>query len=165
MASTAGLKAMLAKARGETKPEPSETESKEGEKNDDGTSARASSPDPDAKKSEPLAQVMAAAERTREAAAAKKEMEKEKKAKPTGVEIDEHGQRMLTLEAVQREIWLHHGSIATVQLMKIFGIKKKTAVERKMRFQELLKELCSLTIDPVHGRMMTLKQHYANLRS
>jgi hypothetical protein len=165
LASTAGLKAMLARARGETKPEPSETEAKEGEKNEEGTSTRASSPDPEAKKSEPLAQVMAAAERTREAAAAKKENEKEKKAKPTGVEIDEHGQRMLTLEAVQREIWLHHGSIATVQLMKIFGIKKKTAVERKMRFQELLKELCSLTVDPVHGRMMTLKQHYANLRS
>ena len=165
LASTAGLRAMLAKATGETKPE-AEPELKEGEKHDDGPSSRASSPDPEARGGEPapLAKVMAAAERSREAAA-KKDGNKEKKAKPTGVEIDEHGQRILSLEAVQREIWLHHGSIPTKQLMKIFNIKSRSAPERKLRFQELVKELCTIKNDPVQGRMLQLKQHYANLRS
>jgi len=165
LASTAGLKAMLAKARGETKQE-GEPETKEGEKHDDTSSTRASSPEPETSRSEqvPLAQVMAAAERSRDAAVKKDNSSKEKKVKPTGVEIDEHGQRMLSLEAVQREIWLHHGKITTKQLMKIFNIKKKSAPDRKLRFQELIKELCSILDDPVQGRMLQLKQHYATLR-
>jgi len=45
--------------------------------------------------------------------------------------------------------------------MKIFSIKKKSAPERIRKFQGIIKELCNMVKDPVHGNMLKLKQHYS----
>jgi hypothetical protein len=81
----------------------------------------------------------------------------------TGLEVDETGQRLVTLEAIRREIWLNHGSIAMKRLMKIFNIKKKSSAERQESFKSLVRELCNMIEDPVSGRKLVLKQHYAHM--
>mmetsp|Transcript_17997 Transcript_17997/g.27826 ORF Transcript_17997/g.27826 Transcript_17997/m.27826 type:complete len:213 (-) Transcript_17997:289-927(-) len=81
----------------------------------------------------------------------------------TGNELDENGDRLITLEAVRKEIWLRNGAIVTKRLMKIFNIKKKTAQDRKAKFQTAIKELCTFQKDAVQGNMLVLKQHYANM--
>ena len=81
----------------------------------------------------------------------------------TGVEVDEHGQRIISLEAVRREIWLHHGSIRMKRLLKIFDIKKKTSADRQSKFREVVRELCTMTQDKVEGNLLVLKQHYSNM--
>jgi len=196
LASTNGLRAMLAKARGETPataqggasstgaPTGGADEKDRGgadsdtagdHKRDDNTSdAKPSAGAPSDQDKNPtdgtndnsLKAVIDAAKQAREKAANKKaDLAKQRKAnKPTGVEVNAQGERLLTLEAVQREIWLHHGSIPIKKLMKIFSIKKKSASkERKQKFQQLILELCVIKNDPVQGKMLQLKQHYASL--
>lgn len=74
---------------------------------------------------------------------------------------DVHGLRIISLEAVRREIWLNYGSIPMKRLMKIFDVKKKSPQERQDQFRDILKELCIMKSDPINGRMLVLKQHYA----
>ena len=81
----------------------------------------------------------------------------------TGVKVDEHGLRVIDLDSVRREIWLRNGQISTKQLMKIFSIKKKTAPERKTRFNDVVKELCTIQLDAIGTRMLVLKQHYSQM--
>ena len=186
-ASVKGLKDMLAKARGETPADANkEAEAKEG---DDKKTARPLSPGPGVAPDKPgvlpdpkgvvdgaaknaatatngenknLAQVMAAAERSRDASFKKEQKKIESvSAKPVGVQMDERGQRILSLEAVRYEIFLHNKSIQTKKLMKIFSIKKKAARERIQTFQSIIKELCIMKKDPVQGNLLVLKQHYA----
>ena len=68
---------------------------------------------------------------------------------------------MITLKAVQKEIWLRHGAIPMKRLMKIFETKKDK--DRKEKFREIVKELCIMQKDPVDGLMLILKQHYSNM--
>jgi len=77
------------------------------------------------------------------------------------IEVDENGQRLITLQAIRREIWLHHGQIRMKRLMKIFTIKKNQ--QRYNKFRDLVKELCTLEIDKVEGNMLVLKQHWSNM--
>ena len=49
----------------------------------------------------------------------------------TGFELDENGNRLITLEAICREVWLHHGQIRMKRFMSIFSIKSKKSKERK----------------------------------
>ena len=180
-ASIKGLKDMLAKAKGET-PTTEKESAENADKKDDKSGSRPQSPTiadspgskGDSKASADgvgnspsvggadtsnLAQVMAAAQRSRQ--------KKDKpaigalNAKPQGVQVDEHGQRILSLEAVRYEIFLHNKSIQTKKLMKIFSIKKKSAKERIKSFQAIIKELCIIKKDPVQGNLLVLKQHYA----
>ena len=171
LATVAGFRALLAKARGETPPEQeanaaeSKEDKKDGSRPSSPKTADAATAEDGASKvagTDTLASVMAAAEKTAQAAK-DKTAAKDKKPAPTGVELDENGQRLLTLEAIRREIWLHHGAIRMKRLMKIFDIKKKSSLERKNKFQELVKELCTMKIDPVEGNMLVLKQHYASM--
>jgi len=75
--------------------------------------------------------------------------------------LDANGMRVISLEAVRREIWLNHGSIPMKRLMKIFEVKKKSSQDRQDKFREVVKELCTMKNDPVSGRMLVLKQHYS----
>jgi len=76
-------------------------------------------------------------------------------------QLDEHGDRILTLDAVRKEIWLHSGRILLAQLAKIYNINKKSP-ERRAAFVTLTKELC-ISEDTINGKMLVLKQHYAKL--
>ena len=49
----------------------------------------------------------------------------------TGFKLDENGNRLITLEAICRENWLHHGQIRMKRLMSIFSIKSKKSKERE----------------------------------
>mmetsp|Transcript_26324 Transcript_26324/g.43971 ORF Transcript_26324/g.43971 Transcript_26324/m.43971 type:complete len:580 (+) Transcript_26324:242-1981(+) len=159
LASIKGLKDMLAKARGEAPTDGS----KEGEKKEEDENGNPISPSTFGDKKEPgddsLADVMAAAERTsREAeqkAAAKKQPSK------GGVRFDANGQRVLDMESVRYEIFLHNKSIAMKKLMKLYNIKKKSSPERISMFQNIIRELCNMSKDPVHGNILVLKQHYS----
>lgn len=75
-------------------------------------------------------------------------------------QVDENGQRILTLEAVRHEIWLTGGRIPMKKLTKIFDVKSKSSQDRKQKFKEVVRELCTIEQDPVGGRMLVLKQHY-----
>ncbi len=178
LASVAGFRLLLAKARGEITPEQAaeaaegaklkEKQKEEFERRADESKKRKRNEEDDH-----LTQIMAAAEKSREEAERKKkEAETSQQQQPatkqtklnddaTGVQVDENGQRIITLKAVQKEIWLRHGTIPMKRLMKIFDIKKKTAVERQNKFREVVKELCTMESDPVDGRMLVLKQHYS----
>jgi hypothetical protein len=75
------------------------------------------------------------------------------------VKLDEHGLRIITRESVQREIWLHNGSIKSKKLFKVFGMSsKKSSRERKDLFISICKELCTM-----NDGILTLKQHYAKM--
>lgn len=178
LASVAGFRLLLAKARGEITPEQAaeaaegaklkEKQKEEFERRADESKKRKRNEEDDH-----LTQIMAAAEKSREEAERKKkEAEAAQEQQPatkqaklnddaTGVQVDENGQRIITLKAVQKEIWLRHGTIPMKRLMKIFDIKKKTSVERQNKFREVVKELCTMETDPVDGRMLVLKQHYS----
>jgi hypothetical protein len=164
LATVAGFRALLAKARGETPHEGEATDDEKGTKKGDGSS-RPNSPKSavvtgdDANNT--LAQVMAAAEKSAQAATKKVTTENNKSAGV--VALDEHGQRILTLDAVRKEIWLHHGGISMKRLMKIFHVRKKSSEERQNKFRELVRELCTMKVDPVEGNVLVLKQHYANM--
>eukprot|EP00934_Nitzschia_sp_Nitz4_P004435 Nitzschia sp. Nitz4//scaffold155_size52807//11364//13124//NITZ4_006794-RA/size52807-processed-gene-0.0-mRNA-1//1//CDS//3329537363//4425//frame0 len=179
LASLAGFRLLLAKARGEITPEQA-AEAAAGvklkEKQEEEYLRKAD--DRKRKRNEDgdhLAQIMAAAEKSREEAERKQEEAAKqasseqggatKRAKledDSGVQVDENGQRMITLRAVQKEIWLRHGTIPMKRLMKIFDVNKKTAVDRQNRFREVVKELCTMKSDAVEGRLLVLKQHYSN---
>jgi hypothetical protein len=173
LASIAGFRLMLAKARGEITPEQAaEAAAAQGDKNkQEEDAAKKRSENAQKTQEEPvdhLTQIMAAAEKSAQAAKQKPVAspdEEKKKAAPvtTGLEVDENGQRMVTLQAVRREIWLHHGTIPMKRLMKIFDIKKKAHKDRQNKFREVVKELCTMETDPVGGRMLVLKQHYSNM--
>jgi hypothetical protein len=174
LASLAGFRLLLAKARGEISPEQA-TEAAEGaklkEKQKEEFERRADESKKRKRNEEDdhLAQIMAAAEKSREEAERKKK-EAEAAQPPvkqarlddsTGVQLDENGQRVITLKAVQNEIWLRHGRTSMKRLLKIFDIRKKTAAERQNKFREIIKELCTIEKDPVEGNMLVLKQHYS----
>ena len=169
LASVAGFRLMLARARGEITPEQA-AEQAEGAKAKEEAIAKRDAELQKKKDDEPqdhLAQIVAAAEKSREEAEKKKREADAATTKKTTTtltnQVDEHGQRIISLEAVRREIWLHHGTIPMKRLMKIFDIKKKSPADRQNSFREAVKELCTMETDPVGGRMLVLKQHYANM--
>ena len=86
---------------------------------------------------------------------------KQAKNSKTMMEVDENGQRLITLEAVRHEIWLTRGRIPMKRLMKIFDVKKKSSQDRQTKFKEVVRELCTMETDPIGGRMLVLKQHYS----
>lgn len=173
LATVAGFRALLAKARGETvvaadEGAASDGERKNGDTKKSGEESRPASPNQAATGTskmeeqgvDSLASILAAAESAAQIAKQKSAGDKP----ATGVELDENGERLVTLKAVQREIWLQNGSIRTKRLMKIFNIKTKTSRERKSKFQAVIKELCTMQVDPVEGNMMVLKQHYSSMK-
>ncbi len=176
LASLAGFRLMLAKARGEITPEQlAELADKNKRQAEDEEKILAEN---DKKKEDSsgdhLAKIMEAAEKARleaesklaaaNAAAAASSDDEKPQAKSTTknmMEVDENGQRLVTLEAVRHEIWLTRGRIPMKRLMKIFDVKKKSSQDRQQKFKEVVRELCTIETDPIGGRMLVLKQHYS----
>ena len=175
LASIAGFRLMLAKARGEVTPEQAEAAVAQAAQANANRLDAQNEPEP----VDHLAQMIAAAEKraevaeqkstdeaavkeNQEAAEKKKEASSLPSAELTGVEVDENGLRLITLAAVRREIWLHHGAMPLKRVTKIFGVKKG-GKERQAKFKEVVKELCTMRTDPVNGRMLVLKQHYSQM--
>mmetsp|Transcript_16022 Transcript_16022/g.37126 ORF Transcript_16022/g.37126 Transcript_16022/m.37126 type:complete len:643 (+) Transcript_16022:147-2075(+) len=185
LASLAGFRLMLAKARGEITPEQlaeladrnkrqAEEEDKILAENDKKTEGWDSN-------SDHLAKIMEAAEKARLEAESKlaasgvaavnnddgsgdsgaNGVMKQPKNPQAIMEVDENGQRLVTLEAVRHEIWLTRGRIPMKRLMKIFDVKKKSSQDRQRKFKEVVRELCTIETDPIGGRMLVLKQHYS----
>jgi len=154
LATLAGFKKLLAKARGQT-ADPLEVDS-EGEKK----SSRPTSPTTAAKSKaeptvhDPLANLLSQAETV-----AQQEEPPVKKQKVTRVELDKQGRRVLSLEAVQREIWLNHGSIPVKRISKTFGVKAKDK-ERYNEFVQIAKTLATFDKDELGNAILVLKQHY-----
>lgn len=80
--------------------------------------------------------------------------------KPTaaGIQLDENGLRVITKDAVRREIWLHNGSIKIRKLAKVYKISGKASKERQELFKKVCKELCT-----AQNGMFILKQHYSKM--
>ena len=211
LASMAGYKALLAKARGEIQAATAAEKGDEGGASSPTTNVNSSgvsgvtssttasmmneanvkrpvSPKPDKGKgsddSKPmshLAQKMAAAEKTAQEYKEKQLKSKDatllssaataaanggssiNAARTAAPQVDEHGLRLITLDAVRKEIWLNHGSIPINRLIKIFNANKKHGEVRQNQLKEVIKELCTMTTDPIHGRMLVLKQHYSHM--
>lgn len=154
LATVKGLKDMLAKARGETIEGEKKEEDENGRPSSPATSVDKRESAEDGSKHSPSQPAPNKAESTSSPAA-------EEKKGPIAVQLDEFGQRVLTMEGVRYEIFLHNKSIAMKKLMKLYNIKKKTEKERIKQFQAIIKELCNMHKDPVQGNMLVLKQHYS----
>jgi hypothetical protein len=169
LASVAGFKAMLAKARGEISAQPTAEEiAAAADKETDGKRAASPNSPPEKQKvaeEDHMAKIMAADERSAQAATERAAQNKDRKAATAAsqVQVDANGLRIVTLEALRREIWLHHGKIPMKRLMKIFEVKTKSSPDRQNKFREVVKELCTMNTDPIGGRMLVLKQHYSNM--
>ncbi|KAL3790021.1 hypothetical protein HJC23_011377 [Cyclotella cryptica] len=164
IASASGLKAMIAKARGESPV----TASADG----GGAEGQAvAQGEEDTKGEKVINKMLDAAKKTAE------ELEK-KKAEPTpsgeteqakpsaaqepkaiGIEKDKDGKRLITMEAIRREIWLNNGAIKSKRLMRIFDVTAKNP-ERQSVFKSIVMELCTMKKD-ADGNKLVLKQHYA----
>lgn len=81
----------------------------------------------------------------------------------TGVALDKQGDRLITVETVRREIWLHNQQIQLKKLAKIFNVNNSSKRERREKFKECVKELCILSDDLIEGKICRLKQHYSNM--
>ncbi|OEU15824.1 hypothetical protein FRACYDRAFT_209258 [Fragilariopsis cylindrus CCMP1102] len=179
LASLAGFRLMLAKARGEITPEQlAELADKNKRQAEEGDKLQAENDrkNEDSSGGDHLAKIMEAAERARMEAESKMasvssngedggdnsgNVASKSKKKKNVVEVDENGQRLVTLEAVRHEIWLTRGKIPMKRLMKIFDVKKKSSADRQTKFKEAVRELCIIQTDPIGGRMLVLKQHYS----
>jgi hypothetical protein len=129
LASLAGFRLMLAKARGEITPEQAAEMAVKNKRQAEEVDKMDAERKPDGDSSEDyVAEIIEKAEQARklaeEKASTSEEAENNNKAKKpsfTEKEVDEHGQRIITLEAVRREIWLNDGRIEMKRLIKIFG--------------------------------------------
>ena len=74
-------------------------------------------------------------------------------------QVDENGMIIISKEAVRREIWLHNGSIAAKQLFKKFKANTKKNKERRKLVMSICLELCTMEAN----QMLVLKQHYAKM--
>merc|ERR1719296_103368 len=81
--------------------------------------------------------------------------------KAMGIEKDKDGKRLITLEAVRREIWLNNGAITSKRLTKKFEVNKKNP-ERQALFKTIVMELCTIKKD-ADGNKLVLKQHYSKI--
>lgn len=163
LATAAGFRAMLAKARGEVPVTPATLTAMEATTTTD-------KDDDKVEEGNHMDKILSAAEeaskKIKKTGTTTDEPPKATEIKPTAaaaIQVDENGLRIISLDAVRREIWLNHGSIPMKRLMKIFDVKKKSSQERQNKFLEMVKELCNMKADPVAGRMLVLKQHYSNM--
>ena len=182
MASSSGLKAMIAKARGELPVKLGEDGAAlgvvgvTGVDATDGSAKKMSDINDEeaasAKGEKGIKKIIDAAKKTAE------EMEKKKaeeagvagdsvkasssparEAKAVGIEKDKDGKRLITMEAIRREIWLNNGAIKSKHLMRKFDVTNKNP-ERQALFKSIVMELCTMKKDP-DGNKLVLKQHYA----
>lgn len=74
-------------------------------------------------------------------------------------QVDENGMIIISKEAVRREIWLHNGTIAPKSLFKKFKANGKKYKDRKKVIMDICLELCTMEAN----QMLVLKQHYAKM--
>ena len=77
---------------------------------------------------------------------------------PKRVLLDENGLRIITKDIVRREIWLHNGSINMRALAKEFKVNSKAAKDRQDLFKSVCRELCNIS-----AGVLVLKQHYSKM--
>lgn len=160
MATASGLKAMLAKARGESPVTTSGFDSANSSVAGAVTSALDTSFDN-------LSGGISGTESTTSLSGISEMMKKKKPASPSitssvaVVEKDKDGKRLITLEAVRREIWLNNGAITSKRLTKKFDVTKKNP-ERQALFKTIIMELCTIKKD-ADGNKLVLKQHYSKV--
>ena len=164
MATSSGFKSMLAKARGESPVTATSggTDNNGGNDMLDASMKSISDSGPDGGKG--IDRMLDAAKKTADAAKSspedKKSLETEK-IKAMGIEKDKDGKRLITLDAVRREIWLNNGAITSKRLTKKFDVTKKNP-ERQALFKTIVMELCTIKKD-ADGNKLVLKQHYAKI--
>lgn len=163
IASASGLKAMIAKARGESPTNASadgtNIESQavaQGDEAETGINkmldaAKKTAEELEKKKTEPTPTSSDATKQDKPAAA--------QEPKASGIEKDKDGKRLITMEAIRREIWLNNGAITSKRLMRIFDVTAKNP-ERQAVFKSIVMELCTMKKD-ADGNKLVLKQHYA----
>lgn len=163
IASSSGLKAMLAKARGEspvnTAPDGSAAASDgldgsgRGDEGSEGINAMLDAAKKTAEEMEKKKTDSATGDADQKATSPKADV------KAVGIEKDKEGRRLITMEAIRREIWLNNGAIKSKRLMKKFDVTNKTP-ERQALFKSIVMELCTMKKD-ADGNKLVLKQHYS----
>ena len=157
MASSSGLKAMLAKARGDLPAKPEDGAAA----NAGGIAGSEQAKKTDAPEGE-ISKVTNAPKKSAEELVKKKAREAEaaaKESKVMGVKKGADGKLVINMNAIQREIWLNGGSIKVKRLMKKFDANNKHP-ERQATFKTIVMELCTFVKD-ADGNKFVLKQHYA----
>jgi len=154
MATASGLKAMFAKARGDSPMNVNATA--------DTTPSGAGTDALDPPKSMPRGggaggKGMAEEKEKKKPA----EQQPESPAEIKGIEKDKDGKRLITLDAVRREIWLNNGAITSKRLMKKFDVTRKNP-DRQALFKQIVLELCTMQKD-ADGNKLVLKQHYSKI--
>jgi len=158
LASLSGLKALMAKDRGELVTE--KPVSKSGDQDAQGRKTTAYGREDDEKTEQHLSDM---SDDERSGDERKSGVGALAADTSTGLELGKDGQRIISLKSVQKEIWLNHGAITMKRLMKIFTIKKKAGPERMNKFREVVRELCTMKQDNVEGNMLVLKPHYSKM--
>ncbi|EJK73962.1 hypothetical protein THAOC_04390, partial [Thalassiosira oceanica] len=159
MASASGLRKMLAKARGESPVTTSKTMSLDGTVDSSTASTSADTSGID-RMSDTAKRTAAEVEKNKGSTNKKLPSPAEQSNKSKGImKLDKDGRRVLTIEAVRREIWLNNGEIKSKPLMKKFDVNKANP-ERQEEFKRIVRELCSLRQD-ADGNKLVLKPHYA----
>jgi hypothetical protein len=165
LATVAGFKKLLAKARGEIVPEV-DLSSKKRSLSAGSDSKKEGEPDHRTKFTNRIMQERkgpGAPATTTTTAPPPTATTSSSSAMEPAIQTDENGLRIITLDSVRREIWLSLGTIESSRLIKIFSAKKKYGAERSARFKEIVKELCTMVRDPVKGNVLVLKPHYSHM--
>ncbi|KAL7550829.1 hypothetical protein ACHAWF_014034 [Thalassiosira exigua] len=172
MATSSGMRAMLAKARGESPVDGAAPTA-------DATDASAKGASEDgAAGGKGIDRMLDAAKKTAEEMEKKSMGDKNQsaakgatgatlspdaKAKAAvGIEKDKDGKRLITLEAIRREVWLNGGSITSKRLMKKFDVTSKNP-DRQQLFKTIVMELCNMKKDADGSKKLVLKQHYSKI--
>ena len=161
MATSSGLKAMLAKARGDSPvtTRPASPQVAGTDKTPDNSSGANGGSTEFNHAAEKIAE-----EREKKISSTTSTPEDKKPsplAAPAAPLVDKDGKRLITLEAVRREIWLNNGAITSKRLTKKFDVTKKNP-ERQALFKTIVMELCTIKKD-ADGNKLVLKQHYAKI--
>ena len=161
MATKSGLKAMLAKARGKSPV----TALDNSEAMESSNSSIASG---GGGLGEGIGDLMNAAKKTAEKLLSSTSEDKKSSSASASdiaevaIAVDKDGKRLITLEAVRREIWVNNGNITSKKLTRLFDVGKKNP-ERQALFKKIVMELCTIKKD-ADGNKLVLKQHYSKMQ-
>lgn len=147
-ATSAGMKAMIAKAKGEEIQPPIVAPIKTLEKKTNMSDASGSDRSDEEQTADSPSSKPTALNTTSSAA----------KSAASNNQLDENGHRIITKDNVRREIWLNGGNIKLRTLAKTYKISGRAAKERKDLFKKICLELCTSK-----DGVLYLKQHYSKM--
>lgn len=155
-ATSAGMKAMIAKANGEDIQQPIVVPmiDRRGLRHEANVTSGSDRSDDEMQSDSPQRETQSQSDTSVEVAKSPSTT----KTTSAGVQLDENGLRVITKEAVRREIWLHNGSIKIRKLAKVYKISGKASKERQELFKKVCKELCT-----AKNGVFILKQHYSKM--